>query len=537
MLAWLVGIAAVAVGGLELAVRHDRRLGRERMRVAASQKTELRGELMGHMLRGIIPDLRVLALQNELRDLMAEDTRENRDLLNRELRSFMQEKDTYVQARYLNEEGLEICRVDRRHGRVVVIPRAELQSKADAAYFREAIRLGKNQCFVSMLDLNMEYGKIETPYNPVARFCTPVFDGNGEKRGIVILNYMGKQLLSAAKEVFPMEGEDVLVIDPQGYYLVGRTSGDEWGFMFPDRRKRRIQNDFPEVWDRILEGKTDQCVWQDCLFTFARTQPLPEGAVSSTAYRLDPPDKPVVRLPAADYRFTVVSLIPQDEVVAQASWLANYIGVLRAGALILSLLAARAIANEKVRRAIARETIARMATYDTLTGLPNRNLFMERLTETREMGMRYDRPFALLFIDLNGFKAVNDTHGHEAGDELLRQVAARLREAVRASDTVARLGGDEFVILVRETKGEEDAKTVSQKLIDSLAPPFELGGVEGHVGASIGIAMFDPASKEPADELIRRSDNAMYEAKATGQSTYRFSTPETPAEQKTELNL
>jgi diguanylate cyclase (GGDEF)-like protein len=184
-----------------------------------------------------------------------------------------------------------------------------------------------------------------------------------------------------------------------------------------------------------------------------------------------------------------------------------------------------ALARANVRRDAARETIARLATHDGLTGLPNRNLFMDRLAEARRMALRYQRPFALLFIDLNGFKAINDTLGHEMGDELLRQVAGRMRRAVRASDTVARLGGDEFVILVQQTEQPEDAEAVCRKIIDTLAPPFDLKGTEGQVGASIGVALFDPDNKQAEDELIRRADSAMYEAKATGESTYRFAAP------------
>jgi diguanylate cyclase (GGDEF)-like protein len=516
-------LGAVGLLLLHIVTGYDRESERSRVWITTAQRTQLRREVASRTFQGIFPDLRFLASQNELRRLMEADTPENRELLCRELRHFVQEKGIYVQARYLDETGLEICRVDLRDGQAVVIPRADLQLKATAPYFREAIQLDKGQSFVSMLDLNVEHGRIEEPYNPVVRFCSPVFDRDGTKRGIVVLNYMGKQLLDEIRKVAPTDHARVLLLDAQGYYLIGRHPEEEWGFMFPDRRNCRLQNEFPDVWRETRESKRGQSVHGGYLFTFALTHALPEGTVSSTTYRLDPPVREVQHLAADQYRFVVVSMIPESMVLAQASWLAKHELRVAGALLFVTAFATFGAAQAKVRRDVARETIARLATYDTLTGLPNRNLFLDRLAETRRMALRYQRPFALLFIDLNGFKAINDTLGHEMGDELLRQVAGRIRRVVRSSDTVARIGGDEFVILVRETAAAGDAEAVCRKVVDALSPPFELKGTEGSIGASIGVAMFDPECEEADDDLISRADSAMYEAKATGESTYRFS--------------
>jgi len=127
----------------------------------------------------------------------------------------------------------------------------------------------------------------------------------------------------------------------------------------------------------------------------------------------------------------------------------------------------------------------------------------------------------VMFLDLDGFKKINDTLGHEAGDLLLQGVAQRLGETVRQSDVVARIGGDEFILLLENIASTENAAAVAQKIIANLATPFDLNGTPGRVGASIGIALY-PQHGESAEELLRCADEAMYQSKQGGKNTYRF---------------
>jgi diguanylate cyclase (GGDEF)-like protein len=168
----------------------------------------------------------------------------------------------------------------------------------------------------------------------------------------------------------------------------------------------------------------------------------------------------------------------------------------------------------------------RMANFDALTGLFNRASFMHELQQAVVQGERYRRNFVLLYLDLDGFKHVNDTLGHTAGDRILQQTAERFRAALRASDCVARLGGDEFCIIVRETGAAGEAAQVADKLIGALTAPFDLDGKTGRVGTSIGIARF-PEDDGTADGLLTLADQAMYAAKAGGKNRYCFSRPET----------
>jgi diguanylate cyclase (GGDEF)-like protein len=162
-----------------------------------------------------------------------------------------------------------------------------------------------------------------------------------------------------------------------------------------------------------------------------------------------------------------------------------------------------------------------LAYHDGLTGLPNRSLFSKLLQQSIEQAHRHDRQMAVLFLDLDRFKHINDTLGHEAGDQLLREVAGRLRACVRASDTAARLGGDEFVVMLPELAEATYAGTVGQKMIALLAEPFELLGQEFRVTGSVGIATYP---QDGADEqtLTKHADIAMYKAKELGKNNFQF---------------
>jgi diguanylate cyclase (GGDEF)-like protein/PAS domain S-box-containing protein len=169
------------------------------------------------------------------------------------------------------------------------------------------------------------------------------------------------------------------------------------------------------------------------------------------------------------------------------------------------------------------ETIYRQANYDTLTGLPNRLMFADRLGTALLRGRRERHKVGLLFIDLDGFKKVNDTLGHNAGDDLLTEVARRLQACVRQDDTIARLGGDEFTVILPNIREPHDTEIVAKKVIERVREPIYLGDNEVYVSASIGITLY-PDDAEDEETLIKHADTAMYEAKAAGRRTYKFFT-------------
>ena len=182
----------------------------------------------------------------------------------------------------------------------------------------------------------------------------------------------------------------------------------------------------------------------------------------------------------------------------------------------------------------AEERLARMARYDHLTGLGNRVLFQERLARALARASRNEEPVALMFLDLDRFKSVNDTLGHAFGDWLLKKVAERLRGCVRETDTIARMGGDEFSIILEGLSNGQDAILVARKIVDALSRPFNLSGHEVFVTSSIGIAVSPPS---PDAELTRDADAAMYRAKQLGSNNYQFYTPEMNAQAFERLDL
>jgi diguanylate cyclase (GGDEF)-like protein len=167
------------------------------------------------------------------------------------------------------------------------------------------------------------------------------------------------------------------------------------------------------------------------------------------------------------------------------------------------------------------ERVEYLAYHDGLTGLPNRSMFSKLLVQSIGEARRYERKLAVAFLDLDRFKQINDSLGHEAGDQLLQEVAVRLRGCVRASDTVARLGGDEFVVLLPEIGHSDDAAIVAQKILAVVAKPFTLIGQEFRVTVSIGISSY-PADGLDEQTLTKNADIAMYQAKEGGKNNFQF---------------
>ena len=169
-------------------------------------------------------------------------------------------------------------------------------------------------------------------------------------------------------------------------------------------------------------------------------------------------------------------------------------------------------------------TIRQMAYYDSLTGLPNRNLLNDRLAVALANASRNNQMVAIFFLDLDHFKTINDSLGHEAGDQLLQQVSLRIKEVLRKQDTIARMGGDEFIILIPGLTDTDHTAKVAVKILDSLAPSFKIGDNELYVGCSIGISIFPDDGME-IKTLLKNSDLAMYRAKEKGRNTFQLYTP------------
>jgi diguanylate cyclase (GGDEF)-like protein len=225
------------------------------------------------------------------------------------------------------------------------------------------------------------------------------------------------------------------------------------------------------------------------------------------------------------------------------NWLAAAIGMFALGLLVVTLVTAVYDSHLQSRARIqalrleqANAKLQHQATHDALTGLPNRLLFIDRLGREIAHAERDGHVFAVLVVDLDRFKVINDTLGHGPGDQLLIEIAQRLSSAIRSADTVARTGGDEFLLLLTDIREAPDAAVIAAKIISELDKSVSIGGTEVHTSASIGISVY-PADGSDSDALVAHADEAMYFAKQAGRNSFQFFSPGMSVFSRERLNL
>jgi len=184
----------------------------------------------------------------------------------------------------------------------------------------------------------------------------------------------------------------------------------------------------------------------------------------------------------------------------------------------------RGIVRDVTERKKAEERLSHLATHDSLTGLPNRILFGDRLSLELARARRSGKKLAVMLLDLDHFKDINDTWGHDVGDEVLKTIGRRLPELLRKSDSIARMGGDEFLILLPEIEEAEDARILALKILDAFKKPFAVGARELYATTSIGIAIYPDDGTNP-DMLMKKADMAMYSVKKQGRNDCRRYAP------------
>jgi len=457
----------------------------------------------------------------------------------------------YFQVRLISaaQHGLELVRVDRDGANLITVAAADMQEKSHNAYVFNTLALGAGQVYLSDISLNHEQGAHDGLDKPTLRVATPVTAADGSVLALVVINLDLNGLFERLKADLP-NAYQVYLSNHWGDYLIHPNPAEAFGF--DAGRRIFIQDAFKPVAD-LIKGTGGSAV--------TSVPPITQRSPGLVAA--------FVRLPYGaqrdEQRFVVLGLSqPMAQVVKQIEHLGwRTLQVMLAGgvgALLLAVLLARLVTQPLKRMTEAmqgfaedqtvsllndnrqdeigvlaaslnamqntlvsnlqelnasRDAIEQLAQHDPLTGLPNRALFQDRLVQAMTQAERDHGALALMFVDLDGFKPVNDLYGHQVGDELLNVVAQRLQDCVRRMDTVGRIGGDEFVVLLPLVSSVHDAVVVAEKICQSL---HEAVNIEGHhvmISASVGVALY-PHHAHDMKTLIHLADTAMYLAKKTG---------------------
>ncbi|CAN7315139.1 diguanylate cyclase [Acidovorax sp. LjRoot74] len=451
---------------------------------------------------------------------------------------------SYLQIRFISAQdyGLELVRIDRQGGVPVRIADDALQEKAHFPFVFEALALSAGEVYVSEFGINHEGSPGEDAV-PVFNMASPVVQG-GQVQGVVVVR--------VAAEPF-LRNFDAALPTPYGFYLSNR-----WGdflvhpdatqtFGFDRGQRILIQEAFAPV-AALVEGRAQEAVLsrpattedEARVFSFVR---MPFGGEEEGRFMVVGLSQPLaaVQGEVLDLGRSILKIL----LVLSLVGVALAAGVSRVVTQPLQAMVAAAQAfsrgqthgalpvhrkdevgdlarsfhdmEQQISRQItelnaSRDAMAHLAHHDALTGLPNRRMFEQRLAQALELSRRSGRDCALLFVDLDDFKAINDTRGHAVGDLVLQAVARVILGAVRQADTVARLAGDEFTVLCENVDSEEAALQIVAKLEQAFAPPLDIEGQPFPVRASIGVSLF-PRDAQDAHTLLASADAAMYRVK------------------------
>ena len=400
---------------------------------------QLEKEIVLREFDSTFSDLLFLSRQNELIDFINTENPIYKNAVDFEYYQLSKLKKKYDQIRFIDQDGMEKSRVNYNSGNPGIVELKDLQSKKDRYYFNDSFNLKKGDIYASPFDLNIEKGIVERPFKPMIRFGTPVFDDLGNKKGVVILNYLGESLIKTILDIAKLSSDNIMLVNSDGYWLIATEKENEWGFMFDYKHNIKFSNDFSKEWEKIYKNNSSQFITDNGLFTSTTINPLSSKIITSNgSWRAF--DKSEKVFSAKKYYWKLISYVPTSKLNLMSRPLLFNLLWMGLILFLISSIPSYLIAAAVMKRRLHKLELLYMANYDKLTTLPNRKLFIDRLEQGIKIAERSKIPIGLLFIDLDGFKNVNDTLGHQAGDILLQMVSDRLLEAVRKSDTVARLG-------------------------------------------------------------------------------------------------
>ena len=471
-------------------------------------------------------------------------------------RLVMEANPGYFQVRLISvsDGGAELVRVDRDGAKLVRVSGDELQEKGHFAYVFDTLKLPPGGTYLSRFVINHERGAHSALNQPTVQLATPVFDPKGGALGVVVINVDLKATFDQLAADLPREFQ-LFLANRDGDFLIHPDASQTFAF---DRGRRvLVQDEFAGTKD-LVEGKIDHLFVESSGGRYAKTPVVAAFIARDT------------QVSSSEKRLVLGLAQPLTSVLAQADELGlvilKIVLVLCLVCIVLAVLVARVVTrpinamsaaaqlfgNERLSSGLplerndeigllarsfyrmqnqikqqlndlqcSHEKLERLARHDSLTGLPNRTLFAEHMEHALSAVRRDKARLALMFVDIDRFKPVNDTLGHAIGDLLLKEIASRIQNALRESDIAARIGGDEFVVLLRNIQHDDDALTVAEKIRQTVREPISIEGHVITVSASIGIALY-PEDGSDIEALSKHADEAMYRAKESGRNAVSF---------------
>ncbi len=489
------------------------------------QHIDVARQVLNNELGNLRFELQVLIENPLLTRYVRQPSQINLQQLQQYFLRFIKHRPINDQLRLLSGSGRELLRVNQPQGHPVIVANKTLQNKSTRDYFIAASSLKTGQVLLSRFDLNREHGKIERPLKPTFRLATPVFTESGLRKVILVMNIRGQKVLDRFRQAFGGEVAWFSLFNRQGFLLQQISNIPQqavpvklrtWGYVFDD--KINFANLQPKIWKQIASTPSNELTVAKG--TYISTTVYPWNVTHATASTW--PSK----VPAEQLFWKIVAFVPAVNVGSffTAYGLGAYLK-LYVLLLLLAILMCWLFTDARAKYLEGLNQIKKTALHDPLTGLPNRVLLYDRWKQAVAESRRSGKKIALLFIDLDEFKDVNDRFGHKTGDNLLQRVAARLQSCLRESDTVARIGGDEFVALLGNIDRYADAGRVAGNIVQSIARPYPLGSQQISIQSSVGIAVC-PDHGNHFGAILHEADIAMYEAKAKGKNQYAFRTKE-----------
>ena len=414
----------------------------------------------------------------------------------------------YDQIRYIDQNGDEVIRINYSEDGSYEVEQEYLQNKSDRYYFNKTMSLEKDKIYVSKWDLNMENDLIEKPIKPMIRIATPFYKEQGDLGGIVIMNYMANDILNQVVKIASSSEGNIFILNADGYWIYNQNRPvKEWTFMYPERFDESFEEEFPDEWENISRNKEGTLITKNGVFNYTKLAITNEMETDLEATSIGYEEADIY----------IVSYMPATS-EAGATFYRNVgdtmLYILKEKSVIFLLLFINSIFFALLIKSIKSKSdkIKYFSEYDVMTGVYNRRAGFEKLNHLCQEIVKCEGKLSICFIDINGLKEVNDTLGHDAGDELITSMVSVIKESICANDFIARLGGDEFLIIFAK-KSVMESEMIWSNIVEKIKEINETENRKYLISASHGIEEFKMNTKEYMETIINQADEKMYHEK------------------------